>query len=76
MVIENPQQLKAHFSPKFEILISCLPLGPEKIDRKVSNLVPWGLGTRLQNLYASNHSRPQRLRSIWPAPWIETSVGT
>ena len=19
------------------------------------------------------HSRPQRLRSIWPAPWIETS---
>ena len=54
MVIENPQQLKAHFSPKFEILISCLPLGPEKIDRKVSNLVPWGLGTRLQNLYASN----------------------
>ena len=20
-----------------------------------------------------NHSRPQRLRSIWPAPWIETS---
>ena len=22
------------------------------------------------------HSHPQRLRSIWPAPWIETSVGT
>ena len=21
----------------------------------------------------SHHSRPQRLRSIWPAPWIETS---
>ena len=21
----------------------------------------------------SKHSRPQRLRSIWPAPWIETS---
>ena len=24
----------------------------------------------LKRLY---HSRPQRLRSIWPAPWIETS---
>ena len=23
--------------------------------------------------YSSLHSRPQRLRSIWPAPWIETS---
>ena len=22
---------------------------------------------------SGNHSRPQRLRSIWPAPWIETS---
>ena len=26
-------------------------------------------------LLRSSHSRPQRLRSIWPAPWIETSDG-
>ena len=24
-------------------------------------------------MWLKTHSRPQRLRSIWPAPWIETS---
>ena len=25
------------------------------------------------SVHPRSHSRPQRLRSIWPAPWIETS---
>ena len=32
--------------------------------RPGSTAIPW-----------CHHSRPQRLRSIWPAPWIETSGG-
>ena len=34
-----------------------------------------GISSAHAHCCAYYHSRPQRLRSIWPAPWIETSVG-
>ena len=37
----------------------------------------WSTGTEYIRVFIENlvlaHSRLQRLRSIWPAPWIETS---
>ena len=63
MIIGNPQQRKAHFSPKFEILISCFPLGLKKSTGKFLTvfLGAWERDCKVRTRRTSHNTAVNRL---------------